>query len=77
EAGLARAGSRHERGHARDSLGEETLDFHKRVREGFLAIARKEPERVVIIDAAEPKDRVADAIWSELQARFTARPVRN
>ena len=77
EMGLDRAGSRHDRGHARDSLGEETLDFHHRVREGFLAIAREEPERVVVIDATQPKEATAEAIWSEVRARLDRNKIRN
>jgi len=34
-----------------DVTGRESLGFHERVREGFLALAREEPERFVVIDA--------------------------
>jgi len=37
----------------------ESPAFHKRVREGFLALAREEPERFVVIDATLPVDEVA------------------
>lgn len=45
EAGLGREGAQ------LDVTGRESLDFHRRVREGFLALAREEPERFVVIDA--------------------------
>jgi dTMP kinase len=32
------------------------LAFHRRVREGYLEIARSEKSRVVVLDAAQPKD---------------------
>jgi len=35
-----------------DRFEEEDLSFHERVRNGFLELARAEPERVVIIDAS-------------------------
>jgi dTMP kinase len=35
-----------------DRFEEEDLPFHERVRNGFLELARAEPERVVIIDAS-------------------------
>jgi len=35
-----------------DSIGSESLAFHDRVREGFLAIARAHPERVTVVDAS-------------------------
>ena len=36
--------------------------FHERVRRGFLAIAASEPVRVVVVDASESVDAVADRI---------------
>jgi len=35
-----------------DRFEQEHLDFHHRIREGYLAIAREEPHRVKIIDAS-------------------------
>ena len=45
---------------------EETLEFHNRVRSRFLAIAQREPRRVVIIKAQEPADQVEEAIWAKV-----------
>ncbi len=36
--------------------------FHARLRDGFLAIAREEPERCVVIDASRPIEAVAAAV---------------
>ncbi|MBX7247757.1 MAG: dTMP kinase [Caulobacteraceae bacterium] len=44
--------------------------FHQRLRDHFLAIARAEPGRCVIVDAAGQPDAVADAVWKAMQARF-------
>jgi dTMP kinase len=44
--------------------------FHERVREGFLAIARAEPERCCVIDAAPSADVVASRIRAAVQTRF-------
>ena len=41
----------------RDRLESEGIEFHNKVREGYLAIARRSPERVKVIDA---KGRVED-----------------
>ena len=41
----------------------EALDFHKRVRSRFLAIAQREPQRVAVVQAQEPAERVEAAIW--------------
>lgn len=43
---------------AQDRLERETLDFHERVRQGYLALARAEPQRVVVVDAARDFDAV-------------------
>jgi dTMP kinase len=68
EAGVARAEASHAAGDkARDALGEETLEFHRRVREGFLAIAREEPSRVIVIDSSRLKDDVAEAVWEAVE----------
>ena len=41
---------------------EERLSFHRRVRKGYLAIARKEPQRVKIIDARQGEEKVFEKI---------------
>ena len=52
---------------ARDSIGGEAASFHQRVRDGFLAIAATEAERVTRIDATLPLDQVTDACWQRAQ----------
>jgi dTMP kinase len=47
-----------------DRIEREALDFHERVREGFLAIAKKDPDRVKVIDGSESVEAVAEAIWA-------------
>jgi dTMP kinase len=41
---------------------EFDIDFHRRVREGFLELARAEPDRFVVVDAAAEEDVVFDAV---------------
>jgi len=41
---------------------KEEIQFHHRVRRGYLSIARKEPDRVKVIDAREGEDKVFDKI---------------
>jgi dTMP kinase len=50
-AGLARQTDR-------NRMEEESLAFHERVRAGYLAEAAREPERIVIVDAAQPVEAV-------------------
>ena len=53
---------------AQDRLDRETLDFHERVRIGFLSLADAEPERFVVLDAAQEPD----ALFAELLAAVLA-----
>ena len=41
---------------------EEALNFHEKVREGYLELARLDPKRFKIIDASRPKDEVQSDI---------------
>ncbi|HRZ17192.1 MAG TPA: dTMP kinase [Candidatus Hydrogenedentes bacterium] len=55
EEGLARALQRiagRDGGAREDRFEREHLDFHRRIREGYLAVARQEPGRVKILDAS-------------------------
>ncbi|NPA27026.1 MAG: dTMP kinase [Chloroflexi bacterium] len=49
---------RRRQGGGMDRLDAQTLAFHRRVREGFLALARAEPERWIVVDASKPWDVV-------------------
>jgi len=50
----------------------ETLAFHEKVRAGYLELARLEPERFQIINAAQSQDQVFTAI-SKIVASFLER----
>jgi dTMP kinase len=72
EKGLERAFRRiagREEDSREDRFEREHLDFHRRIRKGYLAIAREEPGRVKIIDASrdiESTRREVRAILSSL-----------
>ena len=46
------------------------LDFHRRVRDGFLALAAAEPGRFEVVDASGPVDEVWSRILSVARARL-------
>ncbi len=50
-----------------DSIGKESLEFHQRVRAGYLELAQREPKRMVVVDASLSKDQVTQAAWQHLQ----------
>lgn len=45
-------------------LDNEGLDFHKRVREGYLKLSELYPDRIAIIDASRSMDEVFDQVRS-------------
>ncbi len=73
-----------ETGLARKSPGEVTrfeadfdLDFHRRVRAGFLALAAAEPARFAVIDGTGGQDDVTSLIEGVLLERLGARHARD
>lgn len=50
-----------------DRLESRAGDFHERVRQGFLTEARRQPERISVIDAGRPLEQVHAAILEEVQ----------
>lgn len=51
-----------------DTFEGQQLEFHQRLRAGFLAIAKAEPSRVVVFDAFENELTLADRIWRAVAA---------
>jgi dTMP kinase len=68
ETALARVQARNAAvsGFRETRFDQEHLDFHRQVRQRFLAIAHKEPQRVAVIPAQDDPEVVAAAIWSRL-----------
>ena len=63
-----------------DAFERMDLGFHRRVREGYLEIARGDKSRVVVIDGARPPDTVWEDLRravDELLARRTGGPARS
>jgi len=58
------------RGQGEDRYERMGLDFHDRLRAGFLEIAKKNPERCRIVDARGDKGAVAMAIHAEVADRL-------
>ncbi len=60
-----------------DRFEKEDLDWHRRLREAFLEIARNNIQRCVVIDADRSEDELEQAIWTAVSLRFAelgARP---
>ena len=67
KVGLARAAAR---GEGTDRFEKETLAYHTKLRQGFRALARAEPERCRLIDASLDEDAVAGQIRAVVDERF-------
>ena len=64
ELGLARAKKRAD---GEDRFEKKGLAFHRKLREGFLAIAARDPKRCRIVDSSRPYEEVAQEIWRLVQ----------
>jgi dTMP kinase len=72
--GLARARRRRGKDTA-DRFESEEPNFHKGLRAAYRALAAREPERCVLIDAGGKPGEVAGAIWSAALDRLGVREV--
>lgn len=76
ELGLKRAAGRKassvsgEASGAPDRFEAMNIAFHRSLREEFLAIAKTEPQRCVVIDASGTAASVEEKIWSIVRERF-------
>ena len=67
EQGLARKNNRKP-----DRFELENLNFHRRVRQGYLKIAKAEPQRWLVIDGTKTKREIADIIWKKVNKLLPA-----
>ena len=68
EVGLARI-----RGREKDRFEKEDIDFHQRVREGYLKLAADEPQRWLVIDATQTKEKIKEIIWQRVSHLLSSR----
>lgn len=53
--------------HSADRIEAEPPEFHRRVRAGFLALARTEPDRYLVLDAAGPAGEITEQIKDKIR----------
>ncbi|MBO0766906.1 MAG: dTMP kinase [Hyphomicrobiaceae bacterium] len=74
EVGLTRATTRRLAraiaGEDADAYEKRDLEFHERLRQGFLAIAEAEPRRCKVIDGTQPPEKVAAEVWAYVEHRM-------
>ena len=70
DEGLARVTRR--RGDAPvDRFEAEAFDFHKKLREAYLELAEREPNRCVVINAGADAATVSEFVWSAVNTRLS------
>lgn len=67
EVGLERSQERRARGGEWNRLDAYQLDFHRRVRAGYLEMVKQEPGRWIVVDAGQPWQ----AVQEDLRTRIT------
>lgn len=68
ELGLERI--RKNQGREVNRLDLEKIEFHKKVRETFLSLAKKYPDRYVIIDASKSQKEVEEEVYNIIKERL-------
>ncbi len=68
EEGLTRVAARNEAhgAFAETRYDQAALEFHRRVRSRFLALAQAEPHRIAVVSARDSADQVEAAIWARV-----------
>ncbi len=57
-----------------DRFEKEDLDWHRRLRQGFLSIAAANPQRCVVLPANQTEQALEDEIWDLMTRRFEELP---
>lgn len=68
EVGLERVSARGDKD--KNRFDSEALDFHQKVRDGFLELRKQNPERIVRINSEQPLDSVIREVVDLLLAKF-------
>jgi len=48
-----------------DRIEAEPLDFHQRIRGGYLTMAREDPDRIAVINAGQGVSEIETVVWNE------------
>jgi dTMP kinase len=71
EEGLRRALKRMENHSVKeDRFEKEALDFHQRVREGYLILARNEPRRIIVLDGMKKEKTLHGEVLTHLPGKL-------
>jgi dTMP kinase len=73
--GLRRAvrRDRQKRSNLQDRFEREKIQFHRRVRKGYLSLAKEEPHRIRVIDTREGEQKVFEKIRNTVDALMASK----
>lgn len=55
-----------------DRIEEEAIEFHEKVRAGFLAVAEQDPNRYRVVNATRTPEQVATQVWAAVAPAIAA-----
>jgi dTMP kinase len=66
----ATAASRMQKPRKADRMEQQPAEFYERVRDAYRELAKRDPNRVVLIDGSRTADQIENEIWEMLCSRF-------
>jgi len=73
ETSLARARERNRKGSSETRMDDQSVEFHRRVRDSYLELAAAEPARFRVIDARRDPESIAEAVAAVVRPLVEAR----
>ncbi len=69
----AEAGLNRKKAKRQDRFEQEDIAFHHRVRKGYLKLAADDPQRWLVVDATQSKEKIAEIIWQRVSQLVSER----
>ena len=57
----------------KDRMEEEPIEFYERVCEGYRELAKREPDRFILLDGAQSPDAIEQQVWNTVQTKIDNR----
>ena len=54
----------------KDRMEDEPIEFYERVCQGYRELAKREPNRFILIDGVQPADAIDAEIWNAVQSKI-------
>jgi len=57
----------------KDRMESQPVEFYERVCQGYRALAKREPDRFMLLDGGQSPEAIEDQIWNAVQSKFEIR----